>query len=67
MTKLEILKCIANSHNRLTEIMVKGDDAIMMGETLKEMRTLAQMIQNDIEAEPEPGKEPEEACPYESS
>lgn len=56
MTKLEILQCVANNHNRLTQIMVNGDNAIMMGETLKELRLLARALQNDVDAEQEDEK-----------
>lgn len=51
MDKIEILQCIVNNHNRLTQIMVSGDNAIMMGETLKELRLLAQVLQKDVEVE----------------
>lgn len=59
MGKFEILQHIVSSHNRLANIMVSGDNAIMMGETLKELRFLAGEIQKDIEAEEteEPKKE----------
>lgn len=51
MTKLEILQHIVSSHNRLAGIMVSGDNAIMMGDSLKELRYLAGEIQKDAEAE----------------
>ena len=51
MTKLEIVQVIANNHNRLSQIMVNGDNAILMGETIKEMRTLVRELQEDIENE----------------
>lgn len=61
MEKLEILQHIVGVHNRLAGIMVSGDNAIMMGDTLKELRFLAGEIQKDAEAEEteEPEKEPE--------
>ena len=62
MDKMEILQCVANNHNRLTQIMVSGDNAILMGETLKELRFLAQTLSADLEAEgdgSENGKSPE--------
>ena len=40
MTKTEIAQVIAHSHNCLANIMVSGDNAILMGEVLKEMRLL---------------------------
>ena len=51
MTKLEIVQVIANNHNRLSQIMVNGDNAILMGETIKEMRALVRELQEDIEKE----------------
>ncbi len=51
MTKLEIAQRIAGNHNRLAKIMVSGDNAILMGETLKDLRSLVQELQLDIEKE----------------
>lgn len=51
MTKIEIVQHIANIHNCLVQIQVCGDGAIMMGDTLKELRFLVQELQKDIEAE----------------
>ena len=51
MTKIEIVQHIANIHNCLAQIQVCGDGAIMMGDTLKELRFLEQELQNDNEAE----------------
>ena len=51
MTKLEIAQRIAGNHNRLANIMVSGDNAILMGETLKDLRSLVQELQQDIEEE----------------
>lgn len=51
MTNKEILTVIANVHNRLTEISVRGDDAIRMAEVLNICRTLARNIQDNIKSE----------------
>lgn len=51
MTKIEIVQRIAGNHNRLANIMVSGDNAIMMGETLRDLRALVQELQQDVEAE----------------
>ncbi len=51
MTKLEIVQRIAGNHNRIANIRVSGDDAILMGETLKDLRALTFELQSDIEAE----------------
>lgn len=59
MTKLEIVQVIANNHNRLSQIMVNGDNAILMGETIKEMRALVRELQEDIENEEKESKKVE--------
>lgn len=51
MTKYEILQIVANNHNRLTQIMVNGDNAIMMGDTIKELRSLVLELQKDVDSE----------------
>lgn len=51
MTSIEIIQSIANSHNRLMQITVSGDDAIRMGNTLKDLRILIQGLQEDITAQ----------------
>lgn len=51
MTKQEIIQCVASSHNRLAHVTVSGDSAILMGDTLKELRALVQQLQADVEAE----------------
>lgn len=53
MGKFEILQYVANIHNHLTQVMVSGDNAILMGDALKDLRVLAQMLQTDVEAEQE--------------
>lgn len=51
MNKTEILQCVAGCHNRLAQITVSGDGAILMGDTLRDLRVLVQVLQKDIEAE----------------
>lgn len=51
MTKLEIAQRVANNHNRLANVLVSGDSAILMGETLKDLRLLVQELQKDISEE----------------
>lgn len=51
MTKFEIMQIVANNHNRLAQIMVNGDNAIMMGDTIKELRSLVLELQKDIDSE----------------
>lgn len=56
MTKTDILNCVVHCHNNISQIMVNGDGAVLMGEALKELRTLAAALQNDITDEKSPDK-----------
>lgn len=60
MTKLEIVQRIAGNHNRLANVMVNGDNAILMGDTLKDLRALVQELQKDVEEEAEKQEQAEE-------
>ncbi len=51
MNKQEIAQHVACAHNRLTQIMVSGESAIMMADSLRELRYLVQELQKDMEAE----------------
>lgn len=51
MTKLDIVHCVVDNHNRLARVMVSGDDAIIMGGVLVELRKLVNALQKDIEDE----------------
>lgn len=53
MTKLEIVQRVANTHNKLAQIMVNGDNAILMGDVLMDLRQLVKSLQKDVEAEQE--------------
>lgn len=60
MTKMEIAQHIADDYNRLANILASGgmkllnaDSAILLGDTLKDLRALAQQISQDIEQEAE--------------
>lgn len=48
MDKTEILSAIADIHNRLVEVNVKGDDAIRMADILRKCRSLAYQLQQDL-------------------
>ena len=55
MTKIEIAQHIADDHNRLANILASGgmkllnaDSAIMLGDTIKDLRDLAQQIAQDM-------------------
>lgn len=67
MTKIEIARRIADSHNRLANIFASGgaqllsaDSVILMGDALKDLRALAQQITMDLEAEEAADAEKEE-------
>lgn len=60
MTKMEIAQHIVDDYNRLANILASGgmkllnaDSAILLGDTLKDLRALAQQISQDIEQEAE--------------
>lgn len=59
MTTLEILQRIVTNHNRIAQILVSGDNAILIGDTIKDLRLLAQELQADMQREQE--EEAEEA------
>lgn len=57
MTHLELIQRIADNHNRIAQIKVSGDDAILVGDTLKDMRALVQQLQSEeISQKHEPSK-----------
>ncbi len=55
MTKFEIAQHIADSHNRLANILASGgmklmdaDSVILLGDTIKDLRAVAQQISLDL-------------------
>lgn len=51
MTTFEIMQRIANNHNRIAQIYVSGDSAILLGDALRDMRLLVKELQEDLERE----------------
>lgn len=51
MSKLELTQKIANIHNALAQILVSGDNAIVMGGVLIELRQIVNDLQVEIQAE----------------
>ena len=45
MTGIELIKIIADTHNNLVEIPVKGDSVILMGDALKNLILLVHELQ----------------------
>ncbi len=58
MNQVEIAQHIIMDHNRLASVFASGgivfqnsDSVILMGDTIKDLRCMAQQLQADIEAE----------------
>ena len=67
MTTLEILQRVAENHNRIAQVLVSGDNAVLIGDAIKDMRLLAQQLQADLEAEQaEAEQEAEQKTPEEA-
>jgi len=56
MEQKEFLSFIADIHNKLTEISVRGDDAIRMAEVLQSCRALVYGLQNSPPEKEEGGE-----------
>ena len=57
MTTLEIMRSLVQIHNRLIEIRVSGNDTMLMGDSIRELRSLLQELEKDAKA----GKETEKS------
>lgn len=51
MTLFEILQRVAENHNRIAKVYVSGDNAILVGDTIRDLRALAQELQSQIDIE----------------
>lgn len=47
MTKIELMNRIVENHNRISKMLVSGDNAILVGDTLKDLRILLQQLQTE--------------------
>lgn len=47
MTTKELIERIATNHNRIADMTVSGDNAILVGDTLKDMRDLFQRLKQE--------------------
>ena len=47
MKKTELLQRIVENHNRIAQIEVHSDGAILMGDTLKDLRLLLKQLQSE--------------------
>ena len=50
MTTLEILQKVAENHNRIMQVSASGDNAILIGDTIRDLRDLIQQLRADLEA-----------------
>lgn len=58
MTKMELINRIISNHNRIAEIEVHGESAILVADTLRDLRDLLQRLQHEpIEEVNEPKEE----------
>ena len=58
MTKMELINRIVENHNRIAKMVVSGDNAILVGDTLKDLRQLFQQLQiEDIDVPSNEDKE----------
>lgn len=54
MTKAELMNRIAENHNRIAKMLVSSDNAILAGDTIRDLRLLLQQLQvEDIETSSE--------------
>ena len=49
MTTLEILQRLANIHNTILRVFVNGDNAVLIGESIKEHRDLIGQLNQDVD------------------
>ena len=51
MTKTEIVNRIVENHNRIIRVSVSGEDAILIADTIRDMRDILAQLQRDISVE----------------
>ena len=47
MKKTDLMQRIVDSHNRIAQIEVRGDNAILVADTLRDLRNLLKQLQAD--------------------
>jgi hypothetical protein len=52
MTKAELMNRIVENHNRIAKMLVSADNAILVGDTIKDLRLLLQQLQSESIEEP---------------
>lgn len=53
MTKTDLLQRIVDNHNRIAQIEVRGDNAILVADTLRDLRYLLNQLQKETIVEEE--------------
>lgn len=53
MTKLELLNRIVDNHNRIANVEVHGESAILVADTLRDLRNLIKILQTESTEEKE--------------
>lgn len=51
MTTLELMQRIVENHNRIAQIVVSGDSAILVGDTIRDLRLIVKDLQEQLQAE----------------
>lgn len=47
MTKTDLLQRIIDNHNRIAQMEVRGDNTILVADTLRDLRYLLKQLQNE--------------------
>lgn len=56
MTKTDLFQRIIDNHNRIAQIEVRGENAILVADTLRDLRNLFTQLQKDTITEEEKKK-----------
>lgn len=51
MTTSEIMQRVVEIHNHIVQVYVAGDSAVLIGDSIKNLRLLARQLQEQIETE----------------
>lgn len=51
MTTLELMQRVIENHNRVAQVVVSGDNAILIGDTLRDLRQIVNELQEQSQRE----------------
>lgn len=51
MKTLDIMRRLVQIHNRIAQVSVSGDNAILVGDSIRDLRLLLQELEQDVKAE----------------